>query len=355
MPLGARFFCYLLFMLPFPYSFFILPIAMALGLAYLHMKGLGLWSYFGRGAIGAILCTLPFLTAGPGPAQIILGLGVGYLGLRMTALGQRSGLSGLKKNSRALLYLEPLFQPRAIPWSRPRGLVFLGILELAACVFLLWLGYMLRLWQGSWLGRFADNFLVFLEVAVGTAGLHHVFVGLAALRGHHLRGLQESPIHSTSLSEFWGKRWNRLVQALLAEGFFRPILRQGYPRLAWFTTFAASGIFHLLVLADGGPTAILVELALPILAFFLLNGTLVMLERRWGWHRCPHRSWQRWFAKARTLILLMLLSPLLLDPYARLASVHGRKVVPARKPVAIHAKAIAQASEWDPEECRVPR
>jgi hypothetical protein len=85
-------------------------------------------------------------------------------------------------------------------------------MEMAACVFLLWLGYVLSLWQASILGRLADDLLVLGEVAVGAAGIHHMLVGSAALLGHHVRGLQERPHRSASLSEFWGQRWNRLVQ-----------------------------------------------------------------------------------------------------------------------------------------------
>ncbi len=63
--------------------------------------------------------------------------------------------------------------------------------------------------------------LVFAEVAVGAAGVHDLIVGLAALGGHQVMGLQDDPHLASSLTQFWGRRWNRLVQGNLDRAFFR--------------------------------------------------------------------------------------------------------------------------------------
>jgi hypothetical protein len=321
-------------MLPFPFSLLVLLAAVALGAVYLGARRLGPWRVPIRITTLIALCALPFATTGPGQAQLILGLWVGYLGLRMAALAQRAP-SNLAQTCLALVHFEPLFQPRAMPWPRPRWLMTRGLAKIAICIGLLWVGYTLKLWTQRWPLNFLDDLLVLVEVGVGTAGIHHVVVSVAALLGRSVRGMQDRPLSSASLSEFWGKRWNRLVQSHLKEGVFQPILRAGHPRLAMLATFTASGAFHLLELADGGPFPVQLFMAAQIMAFFLLHGALVAMERRLGWHRAPTRPWPLCLARTRSLIVFALLSPLMLDPFARLAHVHGRRVAttPERQPV----------------------
>jgi len=312
--------------LPFPYSFLLLPAAVALGLAYLALRRPSRRRGPVRAGILLTVCALPFATTGPGQAQVILGLLAGYLALRMTALAQRTAPASLARASLALIHFEPIFEPRATPWPRPRWLAVRGVVEIATCIVLLWLGDELRLWARPWPMIYLDDILVLLEVGVGSAGIHHGVVGVAGLCGRPVRGLQDSPLASASLAEFWGRRWNHLVQSHLKEGVFRPILRAGHPQKAMLAAFAASGAFHLLALADGGPLPALLSVAAQIMGFFLLHGALVALERRMGWHRAPTRPWPLRVARARSLIVFVLVSPLLLGPYARLAHVHGRRV-----------------------------
>ena len=326
-------------MIPFPYSFLLLPVAVAVGLTYLAV---GRWWRLripARVGLLSLICALPFATTGPGPSQVILGLVIGYLGLRMAALAQRPARPPLQ-SCLDLIHLEPLFEPRATPWSKPGWLLVVGLVEIAACISLLWLGYVLRLWDRAWPLRWLDDLIVLVEVGVGAAGMHHTLVGVAARLGHHVRGLQENPLLSASLSEFWGKRWNRLVQRHLEEGFFRPVLRAGKPRLAFFSTFAASGMLHLLVLGGGGPLSVILPIAAQIIGFFLLHGALVALERRLTWHHPPSHPRGLFLARARSLVIFILLSPLLLDPFAHLAHVHGRSPTPA---------AVTSSNRSDPQ------
>jgi len=316
--------------LPFPYSFLVLPVAVALGVAYLGARRLGRWRAPARAGMMIAVAALPFATTGPGQAQTILGLFVGYLGLRMATLARRKPPTSPVRTCLDLLYVEPIFQPRAIPWPSPGWLATRGIVEIATCIVLLWLGYTLRLWARSWPLVYLDDLLVLVEVGLGATGVHHAVVGVAGLLGRPVRGMQDSPLSSASLSEFWGKRWNHLVQCHLSEGIFRPILSAGHPDLAMFAAFAASGAFHLLVLADAGPLPVLLFMAAQIMGFFLLHGALVAAERRLGWHRAPTRPWPLFIARARTLIVFALLAPLFLDPFARVAHGHGRRVEPTR-------------------------
>jgi hypothetical protein len=314
-------------MIPFPYSLLLLSLVVAMGMAYVAVGRWGRLRVPARVVLLSLVCALPFTTTGPGPAQVILGLVMGYLGLRMAALAQRPARPSWR-TCLDLIHLEPLFEPRATPWSKPGWLVVAGLVEIAACISLLWLGYVVRLWDQAGPLRWLDDLIVLVEVGVGAAGMHHVIAGVAARLGHHVSGFQDSPLLSASLSDFWGKRWNRLVQRHLYEGFFRPVLRAGKPRRALFSAFAASGVLHLLVLGDGGPLPVLLPMVGQIMSFFLLHGALVAIERRLGWHHPPACPRGIALARARSLILFVVLSPLFLDPFARLAHVHGRSPAP---------------------------
>ncbi len=86
--------------------------------------------------------------------------------------------------------------------------------------------------------------------------------------------LMDRPLASTSLSEFWGRRWNRAFRDLTYGFLFRPLIRSFGPRRALLIGFVASGIIHDLVISFpagggyGGPTL-----------FFSLHGVALFIER----------------------------------------------------------------------------
>jgi D-alanyl-lipoteichoic acid acyltransferase DltB (MBOAT superfamily) len=82
------------------------------------------------------------------------------------------------------------------------------------------------------------------------------------------------PLRSTSLGEFWGKRWNLGFRQLAHELIFRPAYRNLGVSVASFIVFVASGLIHDLVIsipAGGG-------YGLPTL-YFVVQGVGVMIER----------------------------------------------------------------------------
>ncbi|HKW15869.1 MAG TPA: MBOAT family protein, partial [Terriglobales bacterium] len=86
--------------------------------------------------------------------------------------------------------------------------------------------------------------------------------------------IMSEPLRSTSLGEFWGKRWNLGFRQLAHELIFRPLYRRLGAGTAGFFAFVVSGLVHDLVIslpARGG-------YGLPTL-YFLLQGTGVMIER----------------------------------------------------------------------------
>lgn len=86
--------------------------------------------------------------------------------------------------------------------------------------------------------------------------------------------IMAAPFWSASLSEFWGKRWNRGFRQLAYDLIFAPMHKKLGADAAGFLVFVVSGLVHDLVIslpARGG-------YGLPT-AYFLLQGVGVAAER----------------------------------------------------------------------------
>ena len=108
--------------------------------------------------------------------------------------------------------------------------------------------------------------------------LHFGVFHLAALffqsKGVAVRCLMRNPIAATSLTEFWGKRWNLAFHDLATNFVFRPLLPLLGVAGASLATFLVSGLVHELAIslpACGG-------FGLPT-AYFLIQGLGLLLER----------------------------------------------------------------------------
>jgi membrane bound O-acyltransferase family protein len=85
--------------------------------------------------------------------------------------------------------------------------------------------------------------------------------------------IMSAPLRSTSLSEFWGERWNLGFRQLSYDLVFRPLLRICGAGVASFLVFLASGLIHDFVIsfpARGG-------YGLPT-TYFMLQGVGVTIE-----------------------------------------------------------------------------
>ncbi len=65
--------------------------------------------------------------------------------------------------------------------------------------------------------------------------------------GFAVEKLWDCPIAATSLGDFWGRRWNRLVSGLLREVIFYPVARRAGARAALLAVFLYSGFYHELL------------------------------------------------------------------------------------------------------------
>lgn len=102
--------------------------------------------------------------------------------------------------------------------------------------------------------------------------------------------IMSAPLRSTSLTEFWGRRWNLGFRQFAHELIFRPLYRKLGVETAAFLVFVVSGLIHDLVIslpARGG-------YGLPTL-YFLLQGVGASVEHsRFGrWLGLGHgvRGW----------------------------------------------------------------
>src|SRR5207237_1382804 len=104
------------------------------------------------------------------------------------------------------------------------------------------------------------------------------FALLAIARRTHgldLRPIMDAPLNSTSLGEFWGRRWNGPFNQLAFENVFRPVARSTGPIRGTLVAFLASGLIHELVISLPARTGY----GLPT-AYFLLQGCGVIIQHR---------------------------------------------------------------------------
>ena len=124
--------------------------------------------------------------------------------------------------------------------------------------------------------------------------------------GFAVEKLWDCPIAATTLGEFWGKRWNRIVSGMSREVIFFPIARRAGARLALFAVFLYSGLYHEIVsfIADagyGGP-----------FVYFMLQYLGVAIENVRAVRR--HLQAHPWLGRAWTLAVVVLPVGLLLHP-----------------------------------------
>ena len=122
-------------------------------------------------------------------------------------------------------------------------------------------------------------------------------------RGVEARALMNRPLASTSLSEFWGRRWNTAFRDLTHRFLFRPCAAWFGARGGIFAGFLFSGAIHDLVISVparggyGGPTM-----------FFAIQGAAMLIERSAFGRRIGLGSG----SAGRVFALVVLIAPLTL-------------------------------------------
>ncbi|HYN14349.1 MAG TPA: MBOAT family protein [Terriglobales bacterium] len=92
--------------------------------------------------------------------------------------------------------------------------------------------------------------------------------------GIDAKPIMSAPLRSTSLSEFWGKRWNLGFRQLSYDLIFRPLHKRWGTGTVGFLVFIVSGLIHDLVISLPAGAGY----GLPT-TYFVLQGLGVALER----------------------------------------------------------------------------
>ena len=156
-------------------------------------------------------------------------------------------------------------------------------------------------WVVRWIGGLVAIY-AFVEALWRTVQSYYALAGFAT------PVLHDHPTLSRSVRELWGERWARPVSAWLHANVLKPLARRGLPRVGLGAAFLGSAVLHAYaVLACAGWI-----MALSMLAYFLVQGFLVILERILGVQR-----WSVPAAHAWVLGVMILTSPLFIEPFLR--------------------------------------
>lgn len=159
-------------------------------------------------------------------------------------------------------------------------------------------------WPARWL---AGGMMIFGFAEVATAS-HDWLTGLMGMTAP---ALMRSPVLSTSISEFWSKRWNVAASALAFGPLgFKPFVGGGYVG-GLFMAFLMSAVAHVLLayMATGRW-----GISLVCGAFFMVQPLLILAERG-----LMVRHWRRGWRRVWALGALALTAPLFVEPALQVA------------------------------------
>ena len=132
--------------------------------------------------------------------------------------------------------------------------------------------------------------------------------------GFAVEKLWDCPVAATSLGDFWGKRWNRIVPGFLREVVYMPLARRRRvgPRLALLAVFLYSGLYHegFSVMAGSGYGG-------PMLYFLIQYAGVMVESTRVGRRGLRDHPWlgRVWTAAVILLPIRLFLHRALVDDY----------------------------------------
>jgi alginate O-acetyltransferase complex protein AlgI len=196
------------------------------------------------------------------------------------------------------------FGMRAAPFARLGSpalpgagrLIWFGAKRILAGSAFLLLAFLVWSDTGPWLSADGARLLATVPGLVGLSlilhfGIFNILAGLWRLAGVDCRQLFRAPLLSTSLGDFWGRRWNLAFSEMTAVGIYRPLAAVTGRRAATAAAFVCSGLLHELAIS----LPVQAGFGLPSL-YFILHGTLVLVERRleragWPINSVPWVGW----------------------------------------------------------------
>lgn len=138
-------------------------------------------------------------------------------------------------------------------------------------------------------------------------GLFNLAAGFWRALGVPTYTLFPAPLTSTSLGEFWGRRWNLPFTEMIQRAVYRPLSPVLGRQVAASVGFFCSGLLHECAIS----VSVMEGFGWPML-YFVLHGLLVVAERstRLGAWLAAHP----WSGRAWTLLWLALPMPILFHP-----------------------------------------
>src|SRR5262249_36612774 len=136
-------------------------------------------------------------------------------------------------------------------------------------------------------------------------GVFDVVTALWRWNGGDCPRLLRSPLRSTSLREFWGRRWNLAFSEMTAIAVYQPLVRIAGRGPALAASFVGSGLLHELAIS----VPVRRGYGLPM-AYFMLHGILMTVEARLAKANRPI-DLVPWTGRLWTLIWLLAPLPVL--------------------------------------------
>jgi hypothetical protein len=257
-----------------------------------------------------LLLPLPAFVAASPMARLLLACVLGATFVRAVDLGRAWAAGGCgARLARLCAYFDPDGVKRG---PRRFDVAALATLAVATAVFAAAVASVKGLPDNAvWLPvRWLAGGAAVLALAE-MAGTCHDFV--TSLLGLTVPPMFRSPYRSTTVSEFWTRRWNLPASAALREHCFAQLARRGVV-LALAAAFAVSAAGHALL---AGLTLGDRWLASVCAAFFLAQPLVLAAERRLGVRRWPTAAGWLW-----TCAVLAITSPLVVEPLLRIVEPH---------------------------------
>lgn len=149
---------------------------------------------------------------------------------------------------------------------------------------------------------------LFMSVSHLLSVLDRAFAMLFLFLGLELPPVQQSPLDTYYLSEFWGGRWNTQTHDMLYRNFYSPLKRRGYPQLGMMMAFAFSAALHAYPTMVAGLST---QLCFGAATFFILHALFMVVERVVS----PPRVLA---TRVVTFAIAIATMPLVLEPFAAL-------------------------------------
>ncbi|QDU92656.1 wax synthase family protein [Lignipirellula cremea] len=197
--------------------------------------------------------------------------------------------------------------------SRWRELLIRGLRNLAAGGLLVGIAWSI-VWLPGETGAFSTRvWLATIFLLSGLSlivhfGLFNLLAGGWRLAGADCQALFRDPLRSTTLAEFWGRRWNLAFSEMTALAVFRPLRGVMGARDATLLAFLFSGLLHELAIS----VPVQAGYGLPLL-YFALHAMAIQIEAWFSRNGLPVDS-LAWVGRLWVLGWLLLPLPILFHP-----------------------------------------